>query len=48
MMAVKVFTSEVISAVYHSNAAKDVLIVNGFQRLSAPAVIDDESQQGLT
>lgn len=41
------FTSEVISAVYHSNAAKDVLIVNGFQRLSAPAVIDDESQQGF-
>lgn len=41
------FPSEVVSAVYHSNASKNVLIINGFQRLSAPAVINDNVQQGF-
>lgn len=41
------FPSEVVSAVYHSNTAKNILIVNGFQRLAAPAVVDDDTQQGF-
>lgn len=41
------FQSEVISAVYHSNTAKNILIINGFQRLAAPAVINNDSIQGF-
>ena len=41
------FTSETISAVYNPAATKTVMIVNGFQRLSAPAVIDNGSTQGF-
>lgn len=41
------FPSEVISAVYHPNATKTILIVNGFQRLSAPAIVNNDSQQGF-
>lgn len=41
------FPSEIISAVYHSNTAKNILIINGFQRLASPAVINNEAQQGF-
>ena len=41
------FTSETISAVYNPQATKTVLIVNGFERLAAPAVINNEEEQGF-
>ena len=41
------FTSETISAVYNPRATKTVLIVNGFERLASPAVINDEDEQGF-
>lgn len=41
------FPSEVVSAVYEPGASKTVMIVNGFQRLSAPDVIDNDSLQGF-
>lgn len=41
------FTSEILSAVYHSATAKNILIINGFNRLSSPAVIDDSFSQGF-
>lgn len=41
------FKSEVISASYNPEATKKILIVNGFQRLSAPAIINDGSNQGF-
>lgn len=41
------FPSEVISASYNPNATKKILIINGFQRLSAPAIINDENNQGF-
>ena len=41
------FPSEVVSACYQPNAAKTILIVNGFHRLSSPAVIDNDSLQGF-
>ena len=41
------FPSEVVSACYVPEAQKTVLIVNGFHRLSSPAVIDNAAQQGF-
>lgn len=41
------FKSEVISAAYNPDATKKILIINGFQRLSAPAIINDDSRQGF-
>ena len=41
------FPTEVLSAFHHPGAAQTVLVVNGFHRLSAPAVIDDDSRQGF-
>jgi hypothetical protein len=41
------FASEVVSAYMAPNAHKTILVVNGFHRLSAPAVIDDGSRQGF-
>lgn len=41
------FPSEVISAVYNPQAAKTILIVNGFHRLSSPAVVNDGLSQGF-
>ncbi len=41
------FPSETISAVYSPNATKTIMIVNGFQRLSSPEIIDDDYQQGF-
>ena len=41
------FTSAVVSAAYNPNATKTVLIIDGFQRLSGPAIINDNQQQGF-
>lgn len=41
------FPSETLAAVYHPGAAKTVLVVNGFHRLSAPAVRDNDTEQGF-
>lgn len=41
------FPSEVVSAYYVPEAQKTVLIVNGFHRLSSPAVRDNVAEQGF-
>ncbi len=41
------FPSEIISAVYNPHATKTILIVNGFQRLSSPEIVEDENNQGF-
>lgn len=41
------FTSEVVSAFYEPQATKTILVVNGFHRLSAPAVVNNSYQQGF-
>lgn len=41
------FPSEVISAVYTPQATKTILIVNGFHRLAAPAIVNNEFSQGF-
>lgn len=41
------FASEVVSALVQPNATKTVLVVNGFHRLSAPAVVNDRLSQGF-
>ena len=41
------FPTETLSAVYHPEATTTLLIVNGFGRLSAPAVIDNDTEQGF-
>ena len=41
------FTTEVLSACYEPKATKTVLIVNGFHRLSSPAIRNTESEQGF-
>lgn len=41
------FTTETISAVYNPKATETVLVVNGFERLAAPAVINTGGQQGF-
>ncbi len=41
------FPTETISAAYTPTASKTVLIVNGFQRLSSPYVINDSQSQGF-
>ena len=41
------FPTEVLSAVYRSNTAKTILVVNGFHRLSGPTVINTEFEQGF-
>ncbi|MBB1529666.1 MAG: xanthan lyase [Prevotella sp.] len=41
------FSSEIVSAFYSPMATKTVLVVNGFHRLSAPAIINNETQQGF-
>ena len=43
----KSFPTEVLSACYQPKAKKKVLIVNGFHRLSSPAIIDNETEQGF-
>jgi hypothetical protein len=41
------FPSEVVSVCYQPSARKTILVVNGFHRLSSPAVIDNDSLQGF-
>jgi len=41
------FPTETLSAVYQPGAKKTILVVNGFHRISAPAVIDNDSLQGF-
>ncbi len=41
------FPSEVVSACYTPDAQKTILIVNGFHRLSSPAVRDNAVEQGF-
>ncbi len=41
------FPSESVSAIHHTGATKSVLIVNGFNRLSAPAAFDTADEQGF-
>lgn len=41
------FPSETVSALYEPNATQTVLIVNGFHRLSAPTVVNSNTQQGF-
>lgn len=41
------FPSETLSAFYEPNAEEMVLVVNGFHRLSAPAVVNNDSLQGF-
>ena len=39
--------SELLSALWNPNAKARIMIVNGFHRLSSPAVINDETRQGF-
>lgn len=41
------FPSEVLCAVYNPRATRTVMIVNGFHRLSSPAIINDVNEQGF-
>lgn len=41
------FPSEVVSALFNHQSGKTVLVVNGFHRLSSPAVLDNDSLQGF-
>lgn len=41
------FSTETLSAYYAPEATQTILIVNGFNRLSAPKVIDNDSLQGF-
>jgi hypothetical protein len=41
------FPTETLSTLYQPSATKTVLVVNGFDRLSAPAVVDNDSIQGF-
>ena len=41
------FPSETVSVVFHDKQAPTVLVVNGFQRLSGPAIRDNDIEQGF-
>ena len=41
------FPTPVAAAVYEPKATKTILVINGFNRLSPPAVINDSSRQGF-
>ncbi len=41
------FPTEVLSACYQSEKAKTVMIVNGFHRVSSPAIVNTDSEQGF-
>ena len=41
------FPTETLSALYNPNATKTILIVNGFHRLSSPAIHSTEQEQGF-
>lgn len=41
------FPTEELCALYNPEASKNILIVNGFDRLSSPAVVDNVEEQGF-
>jgi hypothetical protein len=41
------FPSEVVSALFNHRNSKTVLVANGFHRLSSPAIIDNDYEQGF-
>ena len=41
------FPSETLTAVYHPGATKSILIINGFYRLSTPAIVNTGSEMGF-
>jgi len=41
------FPSEVVSALFNHRNSRTVLVVNGFHRLSSPAIVDNEAEQGF-
>ncbi len=41
------FPTEVLSACYQSSKAKTVMIVNGFHRVSSPAIVNTDTEQGF-
>ena len=41
------FPTETISAAYNPGATQTILIVNGFNRLASPAVVNDATRQGF-
>lgn len=41
------FPTETLSAAWNPNATRTVLIVNGFSRLSSPAIVNDSFSQGF-
>ena len=41
------FPTQVLTAVYEPEARKTILIVDGFQRLAAPHVVENDSMQGF-
>lgn len=43
----KSFPTEVLSALYHPDARQTVMIVNGFHRVSSPAVRNNATEQGF-
>ena len=44
----KSFPTETLSAYYYPGSRRKALVVNGFHRLSSPAVIDDDQRQGFS
>ena len=43
----KSFPTEVLSALYHPKAQQTILVVNGFHRLSSPAILENGLHQGF-
>lgn len=41
------FPTEELSALYQPGSKQTIMIVNGFHRLSSPAIVNNESQQGF-
>lgn len=41
------FPTEELAACYNKSARKNILIVNNFHRLSSPAIIDNDLEQGF-
>ena len=41
------FPTEVLTALWQPEAEKTILVVNGFHRLSAPSIVDNDSLQGF-
>jgi len=41
------FNSEVVSTLFNNRRSETILVVNGFHRLSSPAIVDNDSLQGF-